>query len=225
MNLTNRDSLNFIMSAREVKQRFFKVYENVILNYFTFNEGLISSARAILNSQKQEKKFNTERPSNQLAFLLSFGIQDTCTVARKFYESIKYRIEIAKKLYKDNPIKLLCLGNESLPAVIGVCQVINEIVKEFGSAGQFDFGDIRIMIIGKGVKWRQLCTFIIDTVNSHFTNVELKLHFVGDFTSWSSQEFIDTVKGLNLMVIARIFKKGKWFTENYNLMKVSYVLF
>ena len=208
MDPANCDSLKFGLSSREVEKRFYKIYRNVISNYFEFSENLISDAKEILSCKKERMKFKSDTPSYQLAFLLSFGIQDACTSARKFYESIENHTGIIKKFSKKSPIKLLCVENESLPAVIGVCQTINEIVKEFGSGGKFDFTEIKILVLDNRGKWKRLCGYVIDVANSYFTNIELKLDYVEDFLSWSFLEFSQRVQDLDLAVVARFFIEG-----------------
>lgn len=164
-----------------------------------------------------------------MSLLISFisyfhSVQDTLLSARKFYDSVLYHLEIMQKLSDQNPLNLLCLESEALPTVIGVCQVINEIVsnkitcdRTAAETANPSFREIRILVIDTRQNWRHLCGYIVDEFNSYFNLIKLKLDFVDHFTSLSSQ----TLMELDFVIVARIFTEGKTFPQNYSSIQVS----
>lgn len=221
MNSVDIDSFKSIFSAPEIEKRFFRVYESVISNYFVSNKHLIWNVKEILHHEKGGKNFKTDLLSYQLFFLLSFGVQDTVLSARKFCESFLNHSEVIKNISENNPIKMLCLESESMPTVVGVCQVIDEIRQKSESTGKFEYSEIRISVIETRENWRRLCGYIVDTVNSFLKNIELKLDFIESFTRLPSQELIDRLEEIDIVIVARVFQENQIFTESYSFMRVS----
>lgn len=221
MNPFKIDPFKLIFYAPEIEKRFYRVYESVISNYFVSNKHLIWNAKEIINYEKGGKDFKSDLLSYQLFFLLSFGVQDTVLSARKFCESFVKHSKVTKNMPENNPIKILCVESESVPTVVGVCQVIDEIRQKSESTGKFEYSEIRISVIETRENWRRLCGYIIDTVNSFFKNVELKLDFIEDFTSLSSQELTDRIGEIDIVILARVFQENRNFTESYSFMRVS----
>lgn len=222
MNFANFDLFKLAENARISIIRLDNVYSRIISKYF--NRQLISNRKEIINYEKDEKNFKTDVLTYQFYFLFSFGIQDTLLSARKFYNSVLYHLEIMQKLSTQNPLNLLCLESEALPTVIGVCQVINEIVsnkimsdRTAAETANPSFREIRILVIDTRQNWRRLCGYIVDEFNSYFNFIKLKLDFVDHFTSLSSQKLIE----LDLVVVARIFTEGRTFPQNYSSIQVS----
>lgn len=191
----------------DIEKRFCKIYERIISNYFQFSEKLISNANEMLNAGRKNQRIKMDHLSYQLAFLLSFSVQDTCMTVQAFYQSLMDNTEIFKDFSHNKLIKLFCIESESLPTVIGVCQVLDEIFEKFGCEWDFDYWEIRVSLVENREDWGRLCSCIVDTANSYFKNIDLKLDFVDDSPYWTSQELVDRVKESDLVIIARFFEK------------------
>lgn len=221
MELSNFDTL--AENARISKIRIHNFYARIISKYFS--KELITNREEILNSEKDWKNFKTDLLTYQFYFLFSFAIQDTLLSARKFYGSVLYQTRFIRKLLEENPINLLCIESEALPTVIGVCEVINEIVSNKSvyvkPVGNLHFKTIQLLVIDKREKWRRLCKCIVDAFNSYFKTVKLQVNFVDDIisieNSFCSPKFID----FDLVVVARIFTEERPFSQNYSSMQVS----
>lgn len=202
-------NFNKIKLSVDVEKRFCKIYESVISNYFLFSNELLSNTSKLLNSGKIEKwnKLKIDLLSYQFAFLLSFSVQDTCLSVQAFYHSLVDNTQIVQELLKNNQIKLLCLESESLPTVIGVCQVIDDIFEKFGCECRFDYLEIRVSVVEKRQGWRRLCECIVETVNSYFRNIDLILDFVDEFLRLSDLRLFERIRESDLVIIARFFAK------------------
>lgn len=226
MNLTNFDRFKLAEDARTSKIRIQNFYSRIISEYF--NRQLISNREEIINSEKDGKNFKTDALTYQFYFLFSFGVQDTLLSARKFYASVLYQTQFIRKLLVENPINLLCLESEALPTVIGVCEVINEIVSNKSayvkSTSNVLFRIVRILVIDTRQNWRRLCKYIVEAFNTYFKIIRLQLYFADDITSiensFDSRKLID----FDLVIVARIFTEHRTFSQNYSSIQVNIYL-
>lgn len=216
MNSSNYDLFKLGEITRISIIRLDNAYSRILSKFF--DRQLISNRKEIINSEKDEKNFKTDHLTYQFYFLFSFGIQDTLLSARKFYDSLLYNLEIMRISSVQNPVNVLCLESEALPTVIGVCEVINGIVSNKIKYVQTDnTREIRILMIDTRQNWRRLCECIVDEFNSYFKFIHLKLDFVDNFISLSS----DNIMELDLVIVARIFTEQWTFPQNYSSIQVS----
>lgn len=213
----------------DVEKRFCKIYESVISNYFQLNNELLLNTRKMLNGKKSRRQtYIMDHLSYQLAFLLSFSVQDTCLSVQAFYQSLMANTQIVEDFLKFNRIKLLCLGSESFPTTTGVCQVLKEFFENFGCECKFDYWEIQVTVFENRQDWERLCGCIMEVANSYFKNIDLKLDFVklNDSPSWTAEELVDKIRESDLVIAARFFEKHRGATLNLEILKVrAFIIF
>lgn len=170
---------NFISFDSDTEKRIIKLYYDIFINSFRFDDAGRKRVEDILKSHKELATIKTKEnfETYQYAYLLQYGLQDTYVSLRKFYDSTQKYTKIIQRFLSKTKIRFFCMGISSFLSAIGICEIINIALVQFGFLDDVRT-EIKLFLIDNNSKWKNLCGYIVDCLNSIYVKIELKHFFV-----------------------------------------------
>lgn len=179
INMFRPEYKNFISFDSDTEKRIIKLYYDIFINSFRFDDASQKRMKDILESRtelttlKSKENFETY----QYVYLLQNGLQDTYMSLRKFYDSTQKYTKIIQRLLSKTEIRFFCMGISSFLSAIGICEVINTTLVQFGFLDNTRT-EIKLFLIDNNDRWKSQCGYIVSCINLNYVKIELKLLFL-----------------------------------------------
>lgn len=200
---------DFILFDSDAEKKILKYYYDMFISYFHFDDANLLHVKDILESGKEVTEVETEErfETYQCVYLVKHGILDTYMSLRKFYDTTQKYSEIIQGLLPKTRIRMCCMGISSCLSAIGICDVTNTALGQFGFLDDIQT-EVQIFLIERNSKWKSLCEYIVKCANSNYAKIKLKLVYLkGNLSKKFSREIELSIKKAHFVIMNRFLSQ------------------
>lgn len=207
---------NFIYFDSDTDIQIIKLYYDIFIKSFRFDDASRKRVKDILESRKEltAVKARERFEIYQCVYLFQYGLQDTYMSLRKFYDSTQKYTKIIQRMLSKTKIRFFCMEISSFLSAIGICEVINTIIVQFGFLDNVRT-EVKLFLMANNERWKGLCGYIVSCINSKYVKIELKLVFLQDNRR---KQFADEVE---LIIQKAHFVVMSKFLSEFSASKLS----
>lgn len=113
INMFRPEYKHFISFDSDTEKRIIKLYYDIFINFFRFDDASRKRVKDVLESRKELTSLKTKDDfgTYQYVYLLQYGLQDTYMSLRKFYDSTQKYTKIIQRLLSKTIIRFFLYGN------------------------------------------------------------------------------------------------------------------
>lgn len=226
MNMLRPDYKHFILFDSDTEKRIIILYYDIFIKSFRFDDARRKRVKDVLESRKELTTLKTKENfgTYQYVYLLEYGLQDTYMSLRKFYDSTQKYTKIIQRLLSKTKIRFFCMGISSFLSAIGICEVINTALVQFGFLDDTRT-EVKLFLIDNNDGRKSLCGYIVNRINSNYVKIELKLVFLQANMSKTFSEVVElALQKAHFVIMSRFLSEFSSSKRSEKKLQVRFSL-